>query len=311
MRLGLRQLRYFVAVAEAGVLSHAAQNLNVAQSALSHHISQLEDSLGVALLERRARGVSLTAPGQRLYEHAQAILASVKATEEDVRGFSELATGTIAVGLSHTVVDHVALSVMRQARERCPGVSLSIAEGLSATLVGRVLSGDLDLALAYNPPDDGRLEVEPLIEEEMFLIGSPDLVGDSADPIRFADIPKQPILAPHPSGSLRAIIDSYVLRSQIEPSGLLQIDSLTAMRTALENGLGFTILARASVMDGLRSGRLCARRIVDPVLPRRLAQVWLRVRPKTRAFSEIGRILTSALDEAVRSGRWPAEPIRS
>src|SRR4029453_4248492 len=75
LALGLRQLRYFIAIADAGVLSRAGETLNVAQSALSHHVAALETDLGVKLLERRPRGVALTAAGRRLYEHASAALS--------------------------------------------------------------------------------------------------------------------------------------------------------------------------------------------------------------------------------------------
>jgi len=86
--LGLRQLRYFIAIADAGVLSRAAETLNVAQSALSHHVAALETDLGVKLLERRPRGMALTAAGRRLYEHASAVLSALGKAEEDVRTYT-------------------------------------------------------------------------------------------------------------------------------------------------------------------------------------------------------------------------------
>ena len=102
MRLDLRQLRYFLAVGDAGALSHAAQKLNLAQSAVSHHLAELEAKLGVQLVERHPRGIRLTAAGQRLHEHARAIVAAVAKAEEDVKAFAEEASGPVSVGLSHT-----------------------------------------------------------------------------------------------------------------------------------------------------------------------------------------------------------------
>lgn len=238
MALSVKQLQYFAAVAESGALSHASLSLNVAQSAISQHISRLESFLGVTLLERRARGVSLTPAGARLHEHARTILASLKTTEEDIRTFSESTTGSIGVGLSHTAVDHVASSLMRNVRESCPGVALVVREALSAQLVTEVIAGGLDTALVFNPPDDGRLESVALIEEDMFLIGTSDLIGATSAPVRFADIAQQRIITPFPSGSLKAMVESHLLRNRIASNDLLQIDSLAAMRLALEQGLG-------------------------------------------------------------------------
>src|SRR5262245_42738374 len=169
--LGLRQLRYFIAIADAGVLSRAAETLNVAQSALSHHIAALETDFGVKLLERRPRGIALTAAGRRLYEHASAVLSALGKAEEDVRAFNEAATGPVCLGLSHTALALVALDIMRAVRTNAPGVHMTMIEGLSPMLIERVLSGAVDLALGYNPPKDSRLAVEPLLEEDLYLIG--------------------------------------------------------------------------------------------------------------------------------------------
>ena len=153
MALGLRQLRYFIAIADAGVLSRAAETLNVAQSALSHHVAALETDLGVKLLERRPRGIALTAAGRRLYEHASAVLSALGKAEEDVRTYNEAATGPVCIGLSHTALSMVALDVMKAVRKNSPGVHLTVVEALSPALVERVFSGTVDLALAYNPPE--------------------------------------------------------------------------------------------------------------------------------------------------------------
>ncbi|MGY4625085.1 DNA-binding transcriptional LysR family regulator [Bradyrhizobium sp. USDA 4486] len=194
MALGLRQIRYFIAIADAGVLSRAAETLNIAQSALSHHVAALEADLGVKLLERRPRGVALTAAGRRLYEHGSAVLASLGKAEEDVRTFNEAATGPVSLGLSHTAISMVGLELMKAVRKHSPGVHLSVVEALSPALIERVLSGTVDLALAYNPPRDARLDVAWLHEEDLYLVGHPSLIGRSSTPIAFSAIPQRSVL---------------------------------------------------------------------------------------------------------------------
>ena len=173
MTLGLRQLRYFLAIADAGALSRAAESLNVAQSALSHHVAEIERTLGVKLFDRKARGVSLTAAGHRLHEHASAILSALSKAEQDVRTFTDAVSGPVSLGLSHTAIAVIALDVMQAVRKHCPGVHLTLSEGLSPTLIGRVLSGSIDLALAYNPPKDTRLATQALLDEDLYLVGHP------------------------------------------------------------------------------------------------------------------------------------------
>lgn len=307
MSLGLRQIRYFIAIADAGVLSRAAEALNIAQSALSHHVAALEADLGVKLLERRPRGVALTAAGRRLYEHASAVLAILGKAEQDVRTFNEAATGPVSLGLSHTAVSMVALDVMKAARNDLPGVHLTIVEALSPALIERVFSGTVDLALTYNPPRDARLDTQLLHEEDLYLVGTPSLIGRSSNPIAFSAIPQKSVIGLTPMPASRAIIQTQVLRNQITPSMTLEVDSLSALRMALEAGLGCAILSRATVLADLAAEKYHARRIVDPPLSRSLALVALADRPRTKAFLEIRKTVTEVVRAAVSERRWPAK----
>ena len=306
MVLSLRQLRYFVAIADAGAFARAAEALNVAQSALSHHMSEIETELGVKLLDRRPRGIVLTAAGRRLHEHAGVILSAMTKAEVDVRTFTEVATGPVLIGLSHTAAAVSALPIMKAVGEACPKVHLTITEGLSPTLTEHVLSGSLDFALVFNPSNDARLERDPLLREELYLIGQTEIIGKSSSPIAFADIPQAAVLGLTPPTS-RAIIQAQILRNQIKPSSTLEIDSLNVMRTALEAGLGCAILARSTVWMDLLEKRVHARPIIDPTLTRDLHLIMLAEHPQTRAFAEVREVLKGVFVEEVNSGRWPAE----
>ncbi len=220
--------------------------------------------------------------------------------------FNEAVSGPVSLGLCHTAISVVALDVMQSMRLQCPGVHLSLAEGLSPALVDRILSGNLDLALAYNPPKDSRLSSEILLEEDLFLVGHPDLIGRAAGPIAFAKIPQKSVLGLNPLPASRAIIQPQILRNQIQPSETLELDSLAALRKALEAGLGCAILARATVLSDLEEGRYRARRIVKPGLTRSLAIVALGDRPNTRAFAEARKAIVNVVAAAVREDRWPA-----
>ena len=296
---------YFIAIADAGVLSRAAETLNIAQSALSHHVAALEADLGVKLLERRSRGVALTAAGRRLYEHASAVLSALGKAEEDVRTFNEAAAGPVSLGLSHTAISIVALDVMKTVRKNHPGVHLMIIEALSPALIDRVFSGTVDLALAYNPPRDSRLNTELLHDEDLYLVGHPDLIGRSSSPISFAAIPQRSVLGLTPMPASRAIIQTQVLRNQVIPSETLEVDSLSALRMAIEAGLGCAILSRATVLPDLAAEKYHARRIVDPPLTRSLALVALADRPQTKAFIEVRKTVVEVVRAAVDDRSWP------
>ena len=197
--LDLRQLRYFVAVAESGALSYAAQRLNIAQSAVSHHLAELESKLNLALVERHSRGVTLTPAGTRLYEHARSIISAVAQAEAEVRAFSEEAAGSVSLGLSHTVTHIIALPLMRKAQCTLPRVMLGIVEAMSIPLSMRLLAEEIEIAVLYNPPEDARLDCFPILEEDLYFVGSPELLSGRQDPIAFNEILELPACdaAPH------------------------------------------------------------------------------------------------------------------
>ena len=160
MDYDLRQLRYFVTIADAGSFSKASLQLGVAQSALSHHISQMEARLGVALFSRSSKGVEQTESGARFLDHAGAILAAVDAATNDVRDNSKEPGGLVRLGATLTIAPMLIEPLMARLSETAPRVSLRIEERLSPQLVQAVASGELDVAVCFNAGDDRRIDEE-------------------------------------------------------------------------------------------------------------------------------------------------------
>src|SRR5512147_715057 len=133
--MNLTQLRYFVRVAEMGSFSKAAIELDVAQPALSRQVRLLETDLHVNLLQRTGRGVLLTEPGKRLFDHAVAILQLVARAREDVSASRDKASGRIVVGLPPSMGRLLTLPLVDAFESEMPRARLAIVEGLSAHIV--------------------------------------------------------------------------------------------------------------------------------------------------------------------------------
>jgi LysR family nitrogen assimilation transcriptional regulator len=305
--LSLRQLRYFAQIARTGVMGHAAEELGVAQSALSHHVSELEAHLGVRLFDRRPRGVTLTPAGERLFEHAQAILGALERAETDVRDFTEHASGPFVLGLCHTATEVAALMIMEYAAEQLPGMHLTLVEGASGNLLAMMLRGEVDMAVAYHPPNDNRFNALPILSEHLYLVGLSQLIGQQDAPITFDDLPQGKVLALNLVRSSRSIVHSQFLRRQITPHPQLEIESLSALIRAMRAGLGCSILARATVADDLAKGSLHARKIIEPELNRTLYLVTLANQPRRRVDDEMAKLVLAILAKAVADGQWPGE----
>src|SRR5260370_803671 len=171
--MDLRQLRYFVAVAERGGCSAAASTLNVAQSALSRHIKLLEHELGGALFERGARGVAVTESGKVLLTRRRWLWRTLDEIKAEIVTENRAPGGRVRLGAPSTLADNFYAPLACLFAERFPRVKLELSEGLTEEMTDRLLRGELDLAIVTAPRPNDHLDYQTLVVEQVFLIGPP------------------------------------------------------------------------------------------------------------------------------------------
>ncbi len=305
--MDIRQLTYFVAVFERANLSHAASHLAVAQSAISHHIANLEAELGTPLFLRKPRGMEATAAGHRLHAHARAILQAIRDAEHDMQHDARDIAGEIAVGLPYSVMKGIGVPLMRAILADYPKVRLSIVEGLSGSTHAALMSGDVDLALFYNPRKDQHVTMAPVLEESILCVGRADVIGTSPDPITFEQLSRLPVLLLRHGASSRALIDRPGLLSRLEANAPLQLNSVSGITNGMLAGLGCTIAPQVFVREQLQAGTLRSRPIIDPELSRRLFMGHRQDHVPNRLFEAIRRLILDLIRHEVASGGWKAE----
>jgi LysR family nitrogen assimilation transcriptional regulator len=303
-----RQLRYFVAVYEQRNLSRAANLSHVAPSALSHHVANLEAALGTQLFRRLPRGMEPTAAGERLYQHAKAILRTLGLAERDIKEASAEVSGDFAVAMAYSAVKAIGLRLMEAVLQRHPRVRLTISESLSGASLVHLAAAEVDLALVFNPPADARLATEPVLEERMVCVGRRSIIGDSEESLTVEQFLALPILLLGHAG--RAMLDNPGLLRRMEAAAKLSIQSVYAMREALLAGLGCTLATRLYVRELVESGELHARPIVQPEISRTLHLCHLADdRPATFLMEAMRRLILSLIAEEVASGAWDARAL--
>ena len=305
MDYDLRQLRYFVTIADAGSFSKASLQLGVAQSALSHHISQMEARLGVALFSRSSKGVEQTESGARFLDHAGAILAAVDAATNDVRDNSKEPGGLVRLGATLTIAPMLIEPLMARLSETAPRVSLRIEERLSPQLVQAVASGELDVAVCFNAGDDRRIDGTQVFEEDICLVGVPELVGDTDEAISLEEALSFPLLLPGRDHILRGMIDRVALFRNRPINIRHECLSLHALYAGLRLGLGATLISQFSALPLTRSGDVLCRPISEPVVSRQLFIASSSERPKTTAQKTLVRTLKEIILESLSSGNLP------
>lgn len=306
-----RQLRYFAAIHEAGSVSRAADSLHIAASALSHHLTNLEEELGTRLFERKPRGMQPTAAGERLYEHARGILKAIKAASDDIRDEGREVSGEVSVGMAYSAVKAIGVDLMKRVLKDYPRLKLSLSESLSGSTLVHLMTSEIDIAVVYNPPNDPKLRSQPIIEERMVCIGRRDIIGDTDGPITFQALLDLPIILLRQGLSARAILDDASLLRQLETRARLQLNSVQAIAGCLSEGLGCIVGTNLFMRDLIERGDLHTRPIIEPNLTRTLYICELSNRPATFALETVRRMIVDQIVLAVSKGQWDASPCLS
>jgi LysR family transcriptional regulator, nitrogen assimilation regulatory protein len=304
-----RQLRYFAAMYEQGTLSNAAETCRVAVSALSHHLANLEAEFGAPLFVRKPRGLQPTAAGERLYVHAKSILKAMSAAEKDIREAGGEISGEVSVGMAYSAVKAIGVDLARRIVSDYPKVRLSLSESLSGSTLMHLMASEVDIALVYNPPADPRLKTQAVLEEQMVLVGTRAIIGDSDQPVRFADILDLPMILLRQGISARALMDDTNLLKKLEGRAKLQMNSVHAIGASLAAGLGCTIGTKLFMYEHIESGLLHYRPIVEPELSRTLYVCEMADRPATYALEAVRSLILDLVRRSVMDGRWEARMV--
>ncbi|MER7477716.1 LysR substrate-binding domain-containing protein [Streptomyces sp. NPDC126510] len=268
----LRQLEYFVAVAEERNFTRAAERVHISQSGVSAQIRRLERELGAELFDRSARTTTLTAAGRAALDHARAALAAATAVGQAVGEVTGLIRGRLVVGMviGCTVTPlFEALSAFHRAH---PGVEISLLEDNSDRLVEGVRLGTLDVALVGTAAAPEGLESLTIISERLVALVPEGHALAQRRRLTLRDVVDHPIVCMPPGTGLRAVFDGACAARDLRPRVALQAGAADAVADLAARGLGVGVLSE-SMAAGHRD-RLVARTIDDVETPALLALVW-------------------------------------
>ena len=282
--MDLKQLEYFVRVAELGSFTRAAQVLGVAQPALSRQVRLLEVELRQNLLTRNGRGATPTEAGQVLLEHGRGILHQVERAREELGRVRSGLSGRVALGLPPSVARVLAVPLTRAFRERLPDAQLSISEGLSTAMQENLLNGRLDIAVLYNPSPMAGIELRPLLTEELLLVQPrpPGLPEDPPPPpLPLREIAAMPLVIPSRPNAIRMHVEAEMAAIGCRPQIALEIDGVSAILDLVADGAGVALLSRNAVMRSVRPSAFALRAVCEPALRIGLTSAISAIRPST------------------------------
>ena len=260
--MDLRQLAYFVRVAELGSFTRAAMALDVAQPALSRQVRLLEVELRQNLLARNGRGAVPTEAGQLLLEHARGILHQVERAREDLSRLRGGLAGRVTLGLPPSVARVLAVPLLHALREQLPQARLAITEALTASMQEQLASGRLDIAVLYNAQPTPGLELAPLASEQLLLVRrAADFAGPASPSVRLRELSGLPLVIPSRPNAIRMHVEAQLAAAGCQPDVALEIDGVAAILDLVEGGAGCAILSRHALTGVARPDAFRVQRI--------------------------------------------------
>lgn len=306
----LRQLRYFVAIVDHGSLSRAALVLHVAQPALTQQLRQLEDELGVQLLHRSAQGVLSTDAGKLFYEHAQAILKQVSDAQAAVVQSAERPSGSVTLGLPHSISNALALPLLVAIRERYPEITLQLTEELTGNLAEQLRAGRVNLAVLLDDGQLGGFVATPLVEEALYFICRADAAPPRRTTLSLREALDTTLILPGLQHGVRPRIESVARSAGLAARDVIEINSIAILKSAILAGMGATLLPVAPVQTEVERGAMRALAIRDPAISRRVVLCASRNIPLTNAAAAVGRLVVQVARTLCADRAWiGAHPI--
>ena len=303
--MDLKQLAYFVQVADFGSFTRASVQLGVAQPALSRQVRQLEIELRQPLFERNGRGVTLTVAGKRLLEHARGILAQAERAKTDLDEHRDAAAGPLAIGLPPSVGRALTGDLVLAFRQQFPKATLSIVEGLSSNLLEWLAVGRLDCAVAYNVAASAEFERVAVLDEPLYLVSRAGEREQARIPVHgvgWTELAAVELVMPRRPNALRILIENALAAQGLRAHVGMEIDSVPAILDLLARSALHGVLSRNAVRSSGRAQDYHLQRIGAPPLTAPLSIVTSARRPAgplvERAAALLREMLLAQRDDA-------------
>jgi LysR family nitrogen assimilation transcriptional regulator len=260
----LRQLRYFAKIVECGSFSRAAAEVHIAQPALSQQVAELEQNLGVMLLHRSARGVRPTPAGRALYTETLEILRHIERLPSIVKSAGGEAQGSVKFGMSSTLAAVLGGPFMDVVKQALPKVILRFVTQDSQTLRAQITEQRIDLALVYEDQPVIGFVREPLFRQSLYLIQRKK-TARTPQRVTLARLASMPLVLPAYPNLVRKLLDDAFVAAGVEPITVAEADVFSSMLSAVQSGIGDTVLPKGDFSDSPGNTNLVAIPIEPPI----------------------------------------------
>ncbi|MBB5536176.1 LysR family transcriptional regulator [Rhizobium giardinii] len=305
--MDVRQLKYLIAIAEKRSIAAAAEALGMAQPSLSVQMKNLEHRLGTELFVRSPRGVTLNEAGEILLLHAGQILHAVEVATNEVREAGRNPSGPVIFGFPSSASMVLSVPLAETIRLEYPDIRLRAVDAMSGFIKEWLEEETIDLALLYETSGLVNAEVKTLLHENLYFYAAPDLWpfdSSLAQPVTLSSIQNIELVLPSKSHGLRMLIDQHCKQAGVTLNIVVEMDSLSQIKSLVSRGSACTILAPAAANDSETRGELIGAPLVDPVISRPVYLVRNPKRMRTKASAVVEKATIDVVRELVERNIW-------
>jgi DNA-binding transcriptional LysR family regulator len=253
----IRQLKAFLAIAEAKTFTAGARRVNVTQAAISMQIRQLEDEVGLQLFTRTPRRVILTEAGEYLLERARKILREHDTALEEIAELGGVEHGRLRIGSASAEFATQQLPhILQGLREKFPNSELAVSAGTSQTLVDKIMHGEIDIAFVSLPVENSSITTDLLFSDEIVAIAHPSHPNANERFISAAALAGEKLILGERGGNTRRMIDDFFNAANVRPNITMELSRQEAINQMVENNLGVGTAGAKTIADEIREGRL-------------------------------------------------------
>ncbi len=278
------RLKAFCLLAEMKSFSKAAEAKFITQSAMSHLIKNLEDELGVRLVNRHSRTISLTPAGRVFYQHAKRILALYREMEDDVYRIARKVKGALYLGATPTVATYLLPQVFYSFLKKYPEVTMELTVASTEKVIGLLEKGTIDLGVVEGNIKNTTVSSEELAEDEIVVIASDDNPLTEKDEIAPDDLLTQPFIMPEKGSGLREFIEEFFEVNRIDPEKIrisMTIDNPELIIQMVQAGTGISFVSKWAIFKAVKDDLIRILPIKGKKLRRKFYTVSIENEPST------------------------------
>ncbi|VDZ82630.1 HTH-type transcriptional regulator gltC [Kluyvera intermedia] len=258
----LQTTQVFVKIVDIGSLTQAAEVLHIAQPALSQQVATLEGELDQQLLIRTKRGVTPTEAGKVLYTHARTILRQCEQAQLAVNNVGQTLSGTVSIGLAPgTAASSITMPLLQAVRNELPDVLVYLHENSGTVLNEKLLNNQLDMAVLYDRAPLAGIVSQPLLKEDLYLVGTSHCPGQSVD---LTTVAEMNLFLPRDYSAVRARVDEAFSLRRLTAKIIGEIESISTLTAAIASGMGVTVLPESAARSLCNAANGWMARITTP-----------------------------------------------